>query len=290
MLLADLLPCKLQKILLLMKILDGYRLAIDSTMKRKRSSISRKPRANYDALFQSFSGWSSHAEPFRKHAENENLRDTVVASDGLATDYRPTKLKLKFGGVTHTIHAKSKTETGSIRATGQNINVVHEHVRKSKRITKRYALDVGFSDEDNVNAELHFLEKSNASKRAVSHPKGNRGGSIKDGKNNFNSEKKYEDQDYAEEDPTSSDESILEGEKPKRESDNLLVRRKQRVLINRNGSVDSFKDVLSRADANIIDTSGNMVTTLSKSEIYLFFIFFYLLVLFWLLYHLYPHL
>lgn len=170
------------------------------------------------------------------------------------------------------------------KTTGQNIKVNHEHVRKSRRITKRCALDVGFSDED---AELHFLEKSNASKRAVSRHKDYQGGtavhgiykvaergqidglkdlgtpgSIKDGKKKLNSEKKCENQDYVEEDPKSSDESISEGKKPKRGSVDLF---------------DSFKDVLSGSDASIIDISSGLVPTLSKSEIFIYLYLFLLI-------------
>lgn len=61
----------------------------------------RKPRANSDAIFQSYFGCSSPVE-------NESVRDTVVVCDGLGTDNKLKKLKLKFGGVTHTIHTKLK--------------------------------------------------------------------------------------------------------------------------------------------------------------------------------------
>lgn len=229
-------------------------------MKRKRSCVLRKPRANSDAIFQSYFGCSSPVE-------NESVRDTVVVCDGLGTDNKLKKLKLKFGGVTHTIHTKlkdnvdendarpfdkkrglgdklvkvSRTESGLAAEnhsrkrtkTGKSINVNHEHVRsKSKRVTERRASDVvGFSDEDSEDAELHFLEKINASKRAVNRRKDNQGGT------------------------TSSDESILEGKKPKRESVDSVVPRKHCTRTNRNCSVDSFKDVLSGPVASIIDIS-----------------------------------
>ncbi|TKY54231.1 hypothetical protein E2542_SST18637 [Spatholobus suberectus] len=82
-------------------------------MKRKRSRVSHQPLANADTEFQSYLGWLSLVEPLGKQAEKENVKDTMFgASAGLGTDNKPKKLKLKFGGVTHTIHAKSKTETG----------------------------------------------------------------------------------------------------------------------------------------------------------------------------------
>ncbi|KAL2571780.1 hypothetical protein AAZV13_17G029300 [Glycine max] len=66
--------------------------------------------------------------------------------------------------------------------------------------------------------------------------------------------KKYEDSDYVEEDPTSSDESISEWKKPKRESVDLLVQRGNHTC-----SVDSLKDVLSGSAASIADISDALV-------------------------------
>lgn len=86
-------------------------------MKRKRSRLSRQPRANSDALFQSYFGWLSLVEPFDKQKENENVRDAVVASDRLRTDNKLRKLKLKFGGITRTIHANKTTEAGFTSGT-----------------------------------------------------------------------------------------------------------------------------------------------------------------------------
>ncbi|RDX73077.1 hypothetical protein CR513_47359, partial [Mucuna pruriens] len=250
----------------------GLLLDIDYTMKRKRSRVSRQPRVNADTQFHSDFGCLSLVKPFGKQAENENVKDTMVASAGLGTDNKPKKLKLKlkFGGVTHSIHAKSKTETGFSsdslmtrfspcsdhgpkpqddtdgnyacpfdkrrglgdkllkpyrtesgftaenhsrrgKITGESINVNHEQVCKSKRITRRCALSVGISDDHNEDAELHFLKDPGIP------------GPIKDGKMN--------------------DKSISERKKPKRESVDVLVRGKECTL-SHNCSVDSFKDVL----------------------------------------------
>ncbi|CAL5198980.1 unnamed protein product [Lathyrus oleraceus] len=265
------------------------RLAIDFTMKRKRSIVSRKPRANCDAIFKRYFGWIPHAE-------NESVRDTVVVSDGLGTNNKLKKLKLKFGGVTHTIHTKSKAGTclpsGSDgRNPKDNANTNHprssdkrdageksvklsrtescfaaenhshkrktsgKHARKSKQVTERCALGVGFSDEEDEDAELQFLEKINSSKRSASRYKDIQGGTTMRGICKDALGKKYGDQDYVEEAPTSSDESILEGNKPKRESVDLIVPRKQSTRSNRNCSVDSFNDMLSGPVASIIDIS-----------------------------------
>ncbi|CAJ2654026.1 hypothetical protein L195_g017588 [Trifolium pratense] len=250
------------------------RLAIDSIMTRKRSNVSRKPRANTDAIFQNYFG-------LLPHAEKENVRDAVVVSDGLGTTNKLKKLKLKFGGVTHTIHTKSKSGNSDARNPKDNADnndvrsfdkrevgdklgklprtessfaseshshkrkATGQHSRKSKRANERRALGVGFSDEEDEDAELHFLEKISSSKRAISRHNNNQGGLAMRGIG--------EDQDYVEEDRTSSDESILEGKKSKSESVNLLVPRKQSTRNNRNGSLDSFKDVLSGPVASFID-------------------------------------
>ncbi|CAI8610741.1 unnamed protein product [Vicia faba] len=257
------------------------RLSIDFTMKRKRSNVSRKPRANCDAIFKRYIGWLPHAE-------NESVRDPVVVSDGLGTNNKLKKLKLKFGGVTHTIHTKSgsdgrnpkdnadnngarsfdkkrelggksvKISTGSYFAAENHSHkrkTTGQHSRKSKQVTERCSLGVGFSDEEGEDAELQFLEKINSSKRSASRYKDNQGGTTMRGICKDALERKYGDRDYVEGVPTSSDESILEGKKPKRESVNMVVPRKQSTRSNRNCSVDSFNDMLSRPVASIIDIS-----------------------------------
>ncbi|XP_058757748.1 uncharacterized protein LOC131631001 [Vicia villosa] len=258
------------------------RLVIDFTVKKKRSSVRLKPRANCDAIFKRYIGWLPNAE-------NESLRDTVVVSDGLGSNNKLKKLKLKFGGVTHTIHTKSGSDgrnpkdnanTNDPRSSDKKRDVgeksvkfsrtesyfaaenhshkrklTGQHARKSKPVTERCALGVGFSDEEGEDAELQFLEKINSSKRSASRYKDNQGGTTLRGICKDALEKKHRDQDYVEEVPTSSDESILEGKKPKRESVDLVVRRNQSTRSNRNCSVDSFNDMLPGPVASIIDIS-----------------------------------
>jgi hypothetical protein len=127
-------------------------------------------------------------------------------------------------------------------------------------------LDVGFSDEEDEDAELHFLEKISSSKRAVSRHNNNQGGIAVRGIG--------EDQDYVEEDRTSSDESILEGKKSKRESADLLVPRKQSTRNNR--TLDSFKDVLSGPVPSFIDISGSLLSTLTECEKFIYFRFIFI--------------
>ncbi|KAG4942263.1 hypothetical protein JHK85_046909 [Glycine max] len=235
-------------------------------MKRKRSTVSHQPRANADTLFQSYFGQLSPVEPFGKQAENENVKEKMDASAGLETGNKLKKLKLKFRGddtdgnyvcpfdkrkgLGNKLLMPSVTESGFTaenhshrgKTTGETIDVNHEHVCESKHITRRCALSVEFSDEDNKDAELHFLKDPGIP------------GSIKYGKMKLKSGKKYEDSDYVEEDPTSSDESISEWKKPKRESVDLLVQRGNHTC-----SVDSLKDVLSGSAASIADISDALV-------------------------------
>lgn len=70
-----------------------------SARTRKMSRVSRMPRANPDAMFQSYFSLLSFVEPYGKHDENGSQRDTVVASDGPGVENKPKKLKLKFGGI-----------------------------------------------------------------------------------------------------------------------------------------------------------------------------------------------
>jgi len=94
-----------KEILINGKIFGVYRFAIESIMQRKRSDVPRKPRVNCDAIFQHYFGLLS------SHSQNEkNVKDTIVVSDGLKTENKLKKLKLKFGGVTHTIHTKPSSD------------------------------------------------------------------------------------------------------------------------------------------------------------------------------------
>ncbi|KAF7837723.1 putative INO80 complex subunit B-like region, Zinc finger, HIT-type, INO80 complex, subunit Ies2 [Senna tora] len=278
-----------------MEILHGSGLPASSTRTGKRSRASRRPRANPHAMFQSYFGLPSFVEPYGKDDENQNQnqQDIMVASDGSGAQNKLKKLKLKFGGVIHTIHTKAKmeiTSTISSYATnsssssddpkyqfssiesgvtaenlscreisfGESSTVNHELVRKSKRIpkTKRRALDVEYSNEENEDAELQFLERLTASKIDVGYNEYNQGtlndsgtpGSSKDGKKKLKSEKKYENNSYMEEGGlTSNGKSISEMKKLKKES-------------------GEANEVLFGSNASIIDISDYFIPTLSQRK------------------------
>lgn len=81
-------------------------------VKKKRSNASRRPRLESHILLPSCNIVPSSTQPFRNaiHDNNHYSRDNVFVSDGLASVNKLKKLKLKVGGVTHTIHTRSTTD------------------------------------------------------------------------------------------------------------------------------------------------------------------------------------
>lgn len=82
-------------------------------VRKKRSNPSRRPRLDSHTLLQSYCIVpSSTTQHFSNgsHVKNHYNRDTVVVSDGLGSENKLKKLKLKVGGITHTIHTKSAAE------------------------------------------------------------------------------------------------------------------------------------------------------------------------------------
>ncbi|XP_031264475.1 uncharacterized protein LOC116122802 [Pistacia vera] len=79
---------------------------VGCTAKKKRSGISRRPRPDLRSLIHS----STFLQPSTQSIDgNQYFKDTMVGSDGLGGENR-LKLKLKFGGVTHTIQTNSTVE------------------------------------------------------------------------------------------------------------------------------------------------------------------------------------
>ncbi|KAJ7980384.1 putative HIT zinc finger,PAPA-1-like conserved region [Quillaja saponaria] len=294
-------------------------------------------------------------KPFRKPDESKNVSANLVSSDELGTENKLKKLKLKVGGVTHTIHTKSTLElalsdSSSVKkfspcpngpklrqnqddangncicpsnkgkgsgfqleelfrneyglgmeyystrgkTSGEIANVNHEPVRKSKRIPKRRALDLGFSGEDYEDAEIQYLGRLNASKACLDHNEENEKsekqhgiskvancqmsgglypdyfvnygslGSRNDSRKKFNSEKNYVEED---EEPTSDDEPGSEGKNMKKGSLDFVVGgRKQFIPTTRSRSFDYGSDVISGSDEGVIDFSNGLLPTSSKSK------------------------
>ena len=85
---------------------------VGCTARKKRSTVSRKPHHDSQAFQQRFNLLPSFAQPFSsgRHNENKNFGDPIIASDNLGTENKLKRLKLKVGGVTHTIHTKSSND------------------------------------------------------------------------------------------------------------------------------------------------------------------------------------
>ncbi|XP_038694572.1 uncharacterized protein LOC119991909 isoform X2 [Tripterygium wilfordii] len=78
----------------------------DFNARKKRSNGSRRPRRDSQSLMQ---GHNFMPQPTQHLVSGTN----EVGSDGLGSDNKLKKLKLKLGGVTHTIHAKSAADYAS---------------------------------------------------------------------------------------------------------------------------------------------------------------------------------
>ncbi|MCL7037096.1 hypothetical protein MKW94_030254 [Papaver nudicaule] len=122
--------------------------------------------------------------------ESRSLGNSGVNSDGLGNENKLRKVKLKVGGVTHTIHTKPALNgasgdgsgSSSSMKTSQSVdasrprkklvlqdsdddNSPSEAVRKSKRVPKPRLLDEAF-DDGNDDEEIRYLERLKTSKAA----------------------------------------------------------------------------------------------------------------------------
>lgn len=84
---------------------------VGCTAKKKRSGLTRRPRPDLRSLIHSctFLQPSTQSVDSGNNDGNQYFKDTMVGSDGLGGENR-LKLKLKFGGVTHTIQTNSTVE------------------------------------------------------------------------------------------------------------------------------------------------------------------------------------
>lgn len=77
-------------------------------MRKKRSVVAQKPRLDPPIFSQS----SNIFPPFGNIDKDQNNKERVVLFDGLGRGNKLKKLKLKLGGVTHTIHTKYRADFG----------------------------------------------------------------------------------------------------------------------------------------------------------------------------------
>ncbi|XP_050215675.1 uncharacterized protein LOC126666841 [Mercurialis annua] len=216
---------------------DGFCFSV----RKKRSRISRQCCSDLQKFSQSynFSPQSARYLGSRGYEEECFVREIALCSDGLRSENRLKKLKLKLGGVTHTIHTKYASEASqcfnvpqsqekdynfgkhqSLRETVHgdslyaNETYNQEPVRKSNQVPKRRVIDKGLNEDDvDGDDEIRYLERLNAAK--LSSNVRRRADSIYADVNNFElsnlgnerltklrSERLYEDKDYVEDEET----------------------------------------------------------------------------------------
>lgn len=83
-------------------------------MRKKRSVVSHKPRLDPLTFSERSNFFPPFGNPFGKESlgKSQDSKEKVVHSDGLRSENRPKKLKLKLRGVTHTIQTKYAADSG----------------------------------------------------------------------------------------------------------------------------------------------------------------------------------
>ncbi|WCJ23326.1 HIT zinc finger PAPA-1-like conserved region [Euphorbia peplus] len=166
---------------------------VNFTIRKRRSSLSSRPISDLQKFSERFN-ILLQSPPRGCNDREHSFRETTIYSDGLRSENKLKKLKLKLGGVTHTIHTKYASESSpncdvpqpqdnslledlafrndhSSRALIPCENVFgnetfkHESVRKSRRVPKRRILDIGINeDDDDADEEIRYLGRLNRSK------------------------------------------------------------------------------------------------------------------------------
>lgn len=123
-------------------------------VRKKRSRVSRRPHSDSQTFLQKFNFLPSSTQSFGSGRldENKNLRDTIVVSDGLGAENKLKKLKLKVGGVTHTIHAKS-----SNGCSGDSLVTNFSHCFDGPKHHEKQLLQVCFVDPRQSDCKLFLF-------------------------------------------------------------------------------------------------------------------------------------
>lgn len=277
------------------------RAAVGCAAKKKRSGTSRRPRPDIQTLSHAcaFLPQSKQSISSSSNEGNRNFRDAVFGSDGLGVENK-LKLKLKFGGVTHTIQTNSTSEyapqhrqkqdkhsdysypsdkgkgngerrkdfsksgysfgkghssRGKISGDSVYMNETYDSVRKSKRVPKRRALDVGFDGDGNDDDdELRYLGRLGAPKVGAGYDDAGHGGIGREWG-------LYDDKDYTEEEeddePVSDDEPGSRRKKlEKGPLDSYVDGRNESTPTTRNRALQSGKDILSGPGAGLEFPNG----------------------------------
>ncbi|CAN1195050.1 hypothetical protein LINPERPRIM_LOCUS17775 [Linum perenne] len=162
--------------------------------RKKRSCATRRPCSELKRVLSVYGFFppSTSAQSGSGHGQ-EDSHLGKPAADGFGGEKRLKKLKLKVGGVTHTIHTKpvaeydvvggsyvskhaekqpvrdsnfGKDKPSSGKISNENVYVnEHEPTRKSKRVPKRRKLDLGLDEgDDYVDEEIRYLGRINATR------------------------------------------------------------------------------------------------------------------------------
>lgn len=89
--------------------MEGFN-GVNFTVRKKRSSVSRRPCSDSQKFSQTHTLLPQFTQSLGS-AYNEEESEAKVGSDGLRSENKLKKLKLKLGGVTHTIHTKYASES-----------------------------------------------------------------------------------------------------------------------------------------------------------------------------------
>ncbi|KAL5541959.1 hypothetical protein UlMin_009669 [Ulmus minor] len=94
---------------------DSGSAAVVCGIRKKRSNASRRPRLDSNVLLQSNNLLPPSTQPLSNESydTNQSNEDKAVLCDGLGSENKLKRLKLKFGGVTHTIHSNSVADKSS---------------------------------------------------------------------------------------------------------------------------------------------------------------------------------
>ncbi|CAN1281537.1 hypothetical protein LINPERPRIM_LOCUS17775 [Linum perenne] len=271
--------------------------------RKKRSCATRRPCSELKRVLSVYGFFppSTSAQSGSGHGQ-EDSHLGKPAADGFGGEKRLKKLKLKVGGVTHTIHTKpvaeydvvggsyvskhaekqpvrdsnfGKDKPSSGKISNENVYVnEHEPTRKSKRVPKRRKLDLGLDEgDDYVDEEIRYLGRINATRVSADGEDYKVGAGampleLSDIGRGERSEKSLEAGDYMKEEAVSDDETKYEMKRlgfgdGNNDRDHVTV---EDVSLRSGSSLIEFPDGLPDASSKTKGKVSNMDQQLKKAE------------------------
>lgn len=247
---------------------------IGCATRKKRSDTPRRPRTNtitipscYDCSPNEHNFTSS-----KRHIEDTGGFGDDNTFSTSRDEKKLKRVKLKLGGVTRTIHAIHATDGlptncyNSLDARQcPNIQGLESGtVRKSKRIPKIRVLDVGYSDDEEKDAEIRYLERLNASK--VKSMNINWLSTVGTYGVKARSHKAYEDEDYMEEDEPLSDDGLeVERKTLRKDSTDLLRGESNETLDHSANHKDEFLGTSNTVE--LLTPTGSLSVSRKKQKL-----------------------